>query len=444
MLDEDLDDSGDSEALPALAIGAIIELETYGDINEVDETDFVDEVEESCDFLTELDPDEILDVDDVASDVLFPSNSSLPPPHLHLAIAKRIEERSDLETVVIPAELKTEEVDVPCGFDDSSTSHHVLNCREEPVDAVVEKSSKLSEAPNALEGRISLDAGRWDSPDRSSANKTRAGGDAVQARIPDSGGVWSAVCVLMVAAVIVGMENLEDEFYDNVPQNTDARAITEGTQLIAFDAKAYPNDPDEDPGGLPNDGIPFAWIEDVGRDIYRQQDLPVADLIMDESRGSEDRGLNPDDSPIGEMVSVRFYREDDSELCCLREVGDGAVEAGGARWTIEWEIVCIDQRRIQGKIGKKPERRQSETVSVRFYREDDSELRCLREEGDEAVEAVAEEIIVEDVVGDESGDSSWVITTVDLIGGIPWILEAKVLGRWATLLSVDWTAFWRN
>ncbi|KAF8337272.1 hypothetical protein F5887DRAFT_920400 [Amanita rubescens] len=327
MLDEDLDDSGDSEALPALAIGAIIKLETYGDINEVDETDFVDEVEESCDFLTELDPDEILDVDDVASDVLFPSNSSLPPPHLHLAIAERIEERSDLETVVIPAELKTEEVDVPCGFDDSSTSHHVLNCREEPVDAVVEKSSKLSEAPNALEGRISLDAGRWDSPDRISANKTRAGGDAVQARIPDSGGVWSAVCVLMVAAVIVGMENLEDEVL---------RA-----RLIAFDAKAYPNDPDEDPGGLPNDGIPFAWIEDVGRDIYRQQDLPVADLIVDESRGSEDRGLNPDDSPIE---------------------GDEAVEAGGARWTIEWDIVCIDQRRIRGKIGKKPERRQSEEL----------------------------------------------------------------------------------
>ncbi|KAF8335650.1 hypothetical protein F5887DRAFT_921058 [Amanita rubescens] len=162
----------------------------------------------------------------------------------------------------------------PCRFDDSSASHQLSVCREEIVgiDTVVEELSKPSEVANALDGRISLDAGRWDSFDSSRANETRAGGDAIQAQISDSGGgVWSAVCVLMVAAVIVNMENfLEDEVLHmlneetkDLQQRTSNVLTTEGAQSIAFDAEAYPDDANEDPGGLLIEDTPFAWIEDV-------------------------------------------------------------------------------------------------------------------------------------------------------------------------------------
>ena len=93
-----------------------------------------------------------------------------------------IEERPNLEAVFIPAELETEEVVVPeepCGFNDSSASHHLLVYREELVDTGVEKSSKPSEAVNALEGCISLDAGHLDSLDSSRGNEAKAGGDAI-------------------------------------------------------------------------------------------------------------------------------------------------------------------------------------------------------------------------------------------------------------------------
>jgi len=179
-----------------VAIEAVIDLDTCAAIDEVNEPDFV-EVLTECD-----DPD----VEDVAGDVVFPSNSSLPPC-MHLETAECIEERPNLEVVIIPAELETEEVDVPTdepfGLDDSSAGHHVLVCREEPVDTVFEKLWKSSKAVNALGDHISLDAGR--------ADELEAGGDVIQVRIPDSGGVlWSAVCVSMIAAVIVGMENNVD------------------------------------------------------------------------------------------------------------------------------------------------------------------------------------------------------------------------------------------
>jgi hypothetical protein len=164
------------EALSALAIGAVIELDPYDDIKKVDETDFVDKVEE-CDSLTELNPDEIPDVDDVIGDVVFRSNSSLPPPRVHLATAECIEGRSGLETVVISVELEAEEVDIPaeepCGCNDSSTSHQLPVCHEEPGDTVIEWLSKPSEAANALEGRVGLDASYWDSLDNGRANEAK-------------------------------------------------------------------------------------------------------------------------------------------------------------------------------------------------------------------------------------------------------------------------------
>ena len=50
---------------------------------------------------------------------------------------------------------------------------------------------------------------------------------------------------------------------------TDARVITEGTWSNVFDAQTCLDDADEDPGGVPNENSPFAWIEDVELDIYR-------------------------------------------------------------------------------------------------------------------------------------------------------------------------------
>ena len=102
-----------------VAIEAVIDLDTCAAIDEVNEPDFV-EVLTECD-----DPD----VEDVAGDVVFPSNSS-SPPCMHLETAECIEERPNLEVVIIPAELETEEVDVPTdepfGLDDSSAGHHVV------------------------------------------------------------------------------------------------------------------------------------------------------------------------------------------------------------------------------------------------------------------------------------------------------------------------------
>lgn len=109
------------------------------------------------------------DAEDAAGEVLFPSNSSLPPPHLHLTIAERIEEWPDLGTVIIPAELK--KVNVPCDFDNSRPSRHVLICRDELVDAIFKNSSIGSEALNVLKDQISLETGHWDSPDSSRDDK---------------------------------------------------------------------------------------------------------------------------------------------------------------------------------------------------------------------------------------------------------------------------------
>ncbi len=36
--------------------------------------------------------------------------------------------------------------------------------------------------------------------------------------------------------------------------------------------------------------------------------------------------------------------------------------AGGARWAIEWEIVCIDQKRIRDEIGESREQTESEEL----------------------------------------------------------------------------------
>jgi hypothetical protein len=56
------------------------------------------------------------------------------------------------------------------------------------------------------------------------------------------------------------------------------------------------------------------------------------------------------------------------------------------------------------------------------------------------------DVVAEELVIDDDGWSlNNVVVTIDLMGGIAWILELnKTLGRWAMLSSVDWTAFWRN
>jgi hypothetical protein len=89
LLEEDLNDTG---GIFALAIKAVMKLDTYEDIDEVNNIDFIDEVEESYDFLTECDPDVIPDVENIAGDVVFPSNPSLPPPCVCLMTTECIEE----------------------------------------------------------------------------------------------------------------------------------------------------------------------------------------------------------------------------------------------------------------------------------------------------------------------------------------------------------------
>jgi hypothetical protein len=305
VLDEDsnVDDSG---GLSALAI-AVIELNTYEDVDEVEDI-------ESYDFLMELDPGEMPDMEDAAGEVLFPSNLSLPPLCLHLTIAERIEEQPDLGMVIIPAELKTEKVDVPCDFDDLSTSHNVLIRHDEPVDAVVRKLSKPSEALNVLEDRISLEAGRW-----------VVGICLIAVRLMKKERVVmrsrSAICILIIMAIVVRMEKELNDKNNNPEQHTwkdlatDAWAITEGMWSNVFEAETCLDDANEDPGDVSIENSLFAWIEDVERDIYRREkdsvsigenfkvieekDLPTTDLIVDESKGSEDsKGLNPNDGPV--------------------------------------------------------------------------------------------------------------------------------------------------
>ena len=178
---------------------------------------------------------------------------------------------------------------------------------------------------DALEGRVNLDAGRWDLPNSGRADEPKAGGDAIQVRMSDSGGVLSAVCPLMVAAVIVGMKKESNEEKKDVGQrtlkdwNTDARVITEGARSTAFDAEACLEDAVDDPGGLFVEDIPYAGIDDESQEIYwrdqdlvsadenftfdKERDLPVVDLIVDESRGSNGlEGLDPDGISIEDML----------------------------------------------------------------------------------------------------------------------------------------------
>jgi hypothetical protein len=268
---------------------------------------FVNETEvkdvESYDFLTELNPDEIPNVDDV------PPNSSLP--HTSIWRLSNIL-KNDLfwKWLLFLLNLKLKR-STYLPKNPMSVSHHVSVCREEPVNAVVKELSKPSEATNALENRVSLDAGHCDSLGSNQANEAKMGGDA----IPDSRGVWSAVCVLMVAAVIVGMENLKDEASRELNEETnglgqrtskdlttDARVILEGVRSIAFNAE-------DDPGGLPIEDTPYTSIEDDERDIYKrdrgsvsveenfrvieEKDLPDTDSIVNESRGSEESRTRP-------------------------------------------------------------------------------------------------------------------------------------------------------
>jgi hypothetical protein len=229
-------------------------------------------------------------------------------------IAEHIEEQHDLGTVIIPAELKTEKVDVPCDFDDSSTSHNVLIHCDEPVDAIIRKLSKPSEALNVLEDQISLEAGRW-----------VVGICLIAVRLMKKERVVmrsrSAICILIIMAIVVRMEKELNDKNNNPEQHTwkdlatDAWAITEGMWSNVFEAETCLDDANEDPGDVSIENSLFAWIEDVERDIYRREkdsvsigenfkvieekDLPTTDLIVDESKGSEDsKGLNPNDGPV--------------------------------------------------------------------------------------------------------------------------------------------------
>jgi hypothetical protein len=118
-LEEDSDDAG---GISASVIGAVIELDTYEAIDEVDEPDVVE-----------------VGVVNVTDVVVFPPNSSLPPcdPHWKRRDRADVEEPRGDESkghiMVIPTELKAKEVDVPgepCGLDDLSARHHILGiCR---------------------------------------------------------------------------------------------------------------------------------------------------------------------------------------------------------------------------------------------------------------------------------------------------------------------------
>ncbi|KAF8336024.1 hypothetical protein F5887DRAFT_1078995 [Amanita rubescens] len=308
------EDSNDAGGISALAIEAVIELSTDEVIDEVDEPDVMEMLGE-CDKL---------DVVNVADVVVFRPNSSLPPcnPRWKRRDRADVEEshgdESKGDIIVIPTELKNKEVDVPM--------------------TVFEKSWS-SELANDLEGCISLDAGCLGSLESGWADEPKADGDMVQAQIPDSGRALAAVCVLMVAAVIVGMENLEngtlhelnEEMNDTgqhtlkEPSTIDARVITEGVRSIAFDAEACLADVEphlDDPGGSL---MLCALIDDENREIcWRNKRLVSAnenfifdgekdvlglDSIVDESRGSDSlEGLNPDGISIEDVRESRTGR----------------------------------------------------------------------------------------------------------------------------------------
>ncbi|KAF8343751.1 hypothetical protein F5887DRAFT_1075634 [Amanita rubescens] len=185
----------------------------------------------------------------VATPTQVPGSGAVVIPCFAVAIAQL----EQAQTYLSP--LNLEKVDIPeeSGYlDDSSASHHVLICREEPVSTIAGELLKPSEVMDALEGRICLDAGRWDSPNSSRADELETGDVRVQARMLDSGGVWSAVCVLMVAPVVIGMKA--------PPRSVSA------SENFTFD---------------------------------EEKDLPVADSFVDESRGSNShKGLNPKDDSL--------------------------------------------------------------------------------------------------------------------------------------------------
>src|ERR1700684_3305767 len=131
------------------------------------------------------------------------------------------------------------------------------------------------------------------------------------------GGALSAISVLIIAAIVVGMTNESNEETNDPGQRTlkdlttDARVITEGTRSIAFTAEACSENAVDDPGGLFVEDIPYAWINEENREICwrdrvlvnasenftfdEERDLLVTDLIVDGSRENIGYGgLNPD------------------------------------------------------------------------------------------------------------------------------------------------------
>ncbi|KAF8325291.1 hypothetical protein F5887DRAFT_926194 [Amanita rubescens] len=195
--------------------------------------------------------------------------------------------RPGIYIVVIPTELKAEEVGVPaeepCSLDDSST--------------VFEKSLKLPELANDLEGCISLDAGCLGSLESGWADEPKR--TVMRSRHE----YW----IQGEYAIVVGMEKQLNEELNILGQHTlkepttDAQAM-EGTRLIAFNTKACPGDAKEDPGGLPIDKFSCECGTINDEEIFKvieETDLLVTGLIMDESRGSMGlEGLNPDSRAV--------------------------------------------------------------------------------------------------------------------------------------------------
>ncbi|KAF8327061.1 hypothetical protein F5887DRAFT_924997 [Amanita rubescens] len=263
------EDSNDAGGISVLAIEAVIELSTYKAIDEVNDPDVVEMLGE------------------------WQMLKSLMKTNL-----------KGIYIVVIPTELKAEEVGVPaeepCSLDDSST--------------VFEKSLKLPELANDLEGCISLDASCLGSLESGWADEPKR--TVMRSRHE----YW----IQGEYAIVVGMEKQLNEELNILGQHTlkepttDAQAM-EGTRSIAFNTKACPGDAKEDPGGLPIDKFSFVWFEDIEHDIYRREcgtindeeifkvieetDLLVTGLIMDESRGSMGlEGLNPDSISVEKVL----------------------------------------------------------------------------------------------------------------------------------------------
>jgi hypothetical protein len=243
-------------------------------------------------------------------------------------------------------------------------------CHEETI---FEKLSKSSEAVKTLGDCISLDAGHWNSLDSGWADELEVGADVVQAQIPDSGGVWLAICILMVAAVIVSMENLENGTLHELNKEmndmgqhtmkeptTDARVITEGTWLIAFDAEACLTDVGPDLDDLGGSLIPSASFDDEGSRIYwcdkamvnvdenfmfrREKDLQVMDLIVNEFQGGNGCvGLNPEDRSLDIVDEDGISFDDYTQLGKLTDVVDKG-ETGRAPQNVEVTPVVEEHR----------------------------------------------------------------------------------------------------